>query len=601
MKNFFMLLCGLLAWNLAAAVALPEKWDVEFFKIDEKTFLKGLNIGSAAQKLTLSDKAINLDTIANGKDSAAIRGFIDVDKAQTVWLGIGSKLFSLYLNGKMIYDFREYALGYDILHVKSTDHIVPLELKAGRNEILFNTRRTNWKYDYCYGKNRKIIWDLAVELMKDYQPVKAALAHPEMALRPDRDSVMFSFVTTEAIPAGVDYRKKGDKEWLREYDTTGELVLRERSRIHRVRISGIANWGDIEYRLVLLEPPAGQDGLRRPCRSPRTYKEVFTPVKTLHNPDKDNFSFLLFGDTQLSLSKSCQTVAQRRELLNKLRTFPEYKAADFLVHIGDTDSYIHNVEKYLLTDLFNDFAPAAGEKLRPWLLVRSNHDTNGIAAEEWYDHFQMPDEKSYFSFQLGKVFFIVLDCGEYFSSGKLNAFNGPLLDMKKLMRKQAQWLKQVRRSEAFRNAAFRVVIAHGEVQISRSKFNNTIRELALDMLQDKSESGKIHLWVAGHCHRYWRAAEGSRSLVTRIEPKAPPALPVSPVNWLTGDAPKGSSAKPDFSYIHVSCSPEKLLVKAIDENGKKFDEFVIDRNGKLTELYLDKELKAYPLPVAKDK
>ena len=150
--------------------------------------------------------------------------------------------------------------------------------------------------------------------------------------------------------------KKGDKEWLREYDLAGELILREKSRVHQVKITGIAGWGDIEYRLVLLEPPAGMDGLRRPMHSPRAYKEVFTPVKTLSNPDKKEFSFLLFGDTQLSFNKNCQSVEQRRAFLKKMRSFPEYKKADFLVHIGDTDSYIHDIEKYLLTDMFDDFA-----------------------------------------------------------------------------------------------------------------------------------------------------------------------------------------------------------------------------------------------------
>lgn len=592
------MLCSLVALNLSADGLLPEKWDVSFFKLAEKDFLKGLNIEKNSQKITLSGNAVNLDLIAKGANSAAIRGVINSDKEQTVWVGIGCKVFSLSLNGEKVYDFREYGLGNDIEKVSAQDHKIPLKLKAGRNELLFNTRRTNWKLDYCYGKNRKIFWDIAIKELPGHQSIKAVLAHPEMALRPDKDSIMFSFVTTEAIPAGVDYRKKGSKEWIREYDTVGDLILREKSRIHRVRISGIADWSDIEYRLVLLEPPAGMDGLRRPCHSPRTYKEIFTPVKTLHNPNREEFSFLLFGDTQLSISKSCQTVAQRRELLKKMRSLPEYKSADFLVHIGDTDSYIHDVEKYLLTNLFNDFAPAAGEKLLPWVLVRGNHDSNGIAAEDWYDYFQMPDEKSYFSFQLGKVFFIVLDCGEYFNKGRLNAGNGPLLDMQKLMKKQAAWLKKIRHTEAFRNANFRVVIAHGEPQIATSVFNSNIRKLTSDILQDNSEDGKIHLWIAGHCHRYWRAAKGSTSLVTRIKPKAPPALAVSPVNWLTGDAPKGNSAKPDFSYIAVHCTPENLHVKAIDENGRKFDEFIIDRQGSLKELYLDKELKKYPLPKA---
>ena len=68
------------------------------------------------------------------------------------------------------------------------------------------------------------------------------------------------------------------------------------------------------------------------------------------------------------------------------------------------------------------------------------------------------------------------------------------------------------------------------------------------------------------------------------------------VNFLTCDGPKGNAASPDFSYISVKCTPEKLHIKAIDDKGRKFDEFEIDQQGKLKTLYLDKELKDYLLP-----
>ena len=190
----------------------------------------------------------------------------------------------------------------------------------------------------------------------------------------------------------------------------------------------------------------------------------------------------------------------------------------------------------------------------------------------------------------------MLDCGEYFSAGRLNAFNGVLLDMNKLMTRQAAWLKHIRNTPEFRNARFRVVMAHGEPMVSKNVFNNNIRNLALDLLRDDSDNGRIHLWLAGHCHRYWRAARGSKSLVSRIEPKGSAALAAAPVNFLTCDGPKGNAASPDFSYISVKCTPEKLHIKAIDDKGRKFDEFEIDQQGKLKTLYLDKELKDYLLP-----
>ena len=139
MKKYLTAVFSIGVLSLAAAV-LPEKWDIEFFNLDEKSFLKGLNIVGKPQKITLSEKAFDLTGVSQGSDNAAIRTFIQSGKDQTVWLAVGCKVFSLSLNGKMIYDFREYGLGNDLDQVTAGDHVIPLELKSGRNEILFSSQ-----------------------------------------------------------------------------------------------------------------------------------------------------------------------------------------------------------------------------------------------------------------------------------------------------------------------------------------------------------------------------------------------------------------------------------------------------------------------------
>ena len=155
MKKIFCTAVGLFVSIMIWSADLPGKWEIKFFRCDEKTFLKGLSADDAKQQIMLSEKVVNLDKTAKNSNSAAVRCFIDSEKEQTVWLGVGCKVFSVTLNGKMIYDFRTYGLGNDTEMVNYMDHKIPLELKAGRNELLLNTRRTNWKLDYCYGKDRK--------------------------------------------------------------------------------------------------------------------------------------------------------------------------------------------------------------------------------------------------------------------------------------------------------------------------------------------------------------------------------------------------------------------------------------------------------------
>ncbi len=603
-KEFFMKKFALAALLLPAVILcsaeLPAKWDAWFCNMDEKAYNKAIVIPQGkADKLELSEKVLNLDKAAAGRDTVILRNFIESEKDQTLWLGMGCKIFALQLNGKVIYDFRTYGLGNDIENVSVKDHIIPLELKKGSNEIVLSLRRTHWRQDFCYGKDRRILWDIAIKLLKDYQPVKAELAHPEMVYRASNDSMTFMFVTTSPVPAAVEYRPAGSDKWLREYDAAGGLILREKSRVHRIRIEGIANWGDVEYRIVLLEPPAGRDGFKHPLWTARQYKELFMPVKTLRKPDGKKFSLLLFGDTQLSLSESCKTVAQRNEYIKKMRSLEEYKNADIMVHIGDMDSYTHTIEKPLLTNLFDKFAPAPGEKLKPWLLVRGNHETNGIAAEDWFDYFQMPEDKSYYTARIGDVLFIVLDCSDISKVDRFNAYNGPLLNTQAFMEKQTRWLAEVRKSEEFRKARFRVVLAHSEPHLQKSQVTDNIRKVTGDMLEDQSPEGLIHLWLAGHVHLYWRAARGSDKVLAANPYKRVPALAKSPVNYLTVDGPKSSSGNPDFSYAAVTFTPDHIRVKAIDAGGKTLDEFTIDRNGRLQEIYHDKGLQFFSLPEKK--
>lgn len=598
MKNFFLSAVIFCLNTVLAAADFSGKWEVWFSNTAEKTYLKGLSIpAEKPQQLDLTGKALDLDVFANGCDTALARNFITVDSPRTVYLGVGCKIFGLNVNGKIVYDFRSYGLGNDIEFVSVKDHIIPVELKKGRNEIRFELRRTHWRQDYCYGKDRKIRWEIAVKILDDYKPVKPRLDHPVMAYRAGNDSVTFMFVTNIPVPAAIEYRPAGSSKWLREYDTAGELILRENSRIHRIRIRDIDGWGDIEYRVVLLEPPVGRDGFKHPLWTDRIYQEILLPSATLRKAGGSDFSMFVFGDTQLSLSETCKTVAQRAEYIKKMRTFKEFQAADLLVHIGDADSYFHSIEKPLLTNLFDKFAPAAGEKLKPWLLVRGNHETNGIGAAAWFDYFQRPEDKNYYTIRYGEVLFIVLDCSDISPSNVFNAFNGPLLDTKNFIAKQARWLQKVRKSAEFRNAKFRVVLAHSEPQIERSPVSDNIRTVIGNMLEDQSEQGLIHLWIAGHVHRYWRAERNRAAVLTRqpLKLKKKAALAKAPVNWVSVDGPKSKSARPDFSYLAIDFSAARIRVRAIDEQGKCFDEFSVDQKGKMHSCFNDNSLQYYEL------
>ena len=169
MKKFSSLLLMMTAFILAAA-ELPKQWDYWFWSPDDKLFQKvetpvQLNLQSniLSGKLEIPTAGVDFNKTAKGWGAAMVRGYINADKPQTMWLGVGCRIFSLSLNGKVIYDLRKKGLGNDFDPVTAEDHIIMLPLKSGKNEIVISTKRTNFLMDYCYGANRKINWNLVLK------------------------------------------------------------------------------------------------------------------------------------------------------------------------------------------------------------------------------------------------------------------------------------------------------------------------------------------------------------------------------------------------------------------------------------------------------
>ena len=595
-------LCGTLC------AGLPEQWQGYFFNHDNAV-KRGKHVPVIVQNgvVPLKDRIIkpvsiqsqdgvfDLDKLSGKKaNSTVLVCNISSKTDRQTWLGVGCRMFAVRINGQTVYDFTGKGLGNDYDPVSFTDHVFPVTLKKGNNEIQIETCRTSWKLDYCYGKNRRIEWRLTVRELPDYHPVKAGLAHPEFFSRPNIGSVMITFITRRPVPAGVDYRLRGTSEWRREWDLAGDCVLREKSRIHRIRLTDLKPDSEYEYRLVLLEPPPGLDGFKRALWSKRPYREVLLPVRRFRSSGtKPDFNFFVLGDTQISLSEGCKTVAQRSEFMRRMQAMPEFRKADFVVHAGDVDSYEHNLEKSYFTDFFDQFSQPDPECPVQWVYVRGNHEFCGIGAEDWSDVFLMPGEHAFYAFRRGEVLFIVLDCGD-FVKAENEAFNGPILKLDPLYERQTRWLEALRRTPEFRSAKFRVVLSHVEPQIEKDIMSEKTRKMMAPLLADQSPEGRIQLWICGHVHKYWRVNRGSSDFISR-RPIRKWALDKAPVTWVSVDAPKGNSSKPDFSYLSVSASKDKITVSALNENGKEFDRFSIDPQGKVTELFQSPELKHFNL------
>ncbi len=594
MKNYLALLLSVFTISSAKS-ALPSTWTAFFYSVPEEKnvtqlkFQNGIpvmpdNTPLKGRKISSRSNRFDFDKMTTENHVILVSKFKS-DREYNTYIGVGCLAFAIELNGKNIYEFRRKGLGNDYDPVSAQDHIIPAKIKKGENTIVIYSCRTNWLLDYCYGANRKINWNFTISELPDYQPVKAELAHLELLLRPAENSMTVAFITKKAVQAGVDYRVAGTQKWTRQWNIDGEIALRDTDRNHIICMDELKPDTLYEYRLVLLQPPVG--GEKRSLWGERVHKEIYTPVKTFKTLGKKNFNFFALADTQLSISETLRTVADREKYMQKMRELPEFKQADFIAHIGDLTSYFHNIEKDLIADFFDSFTSQKDAK--PWVYVRGNHELDGIEASSWHKYFVPEGQKPYYWFKNGDVLFIVLACGDT-TKGNLNAHIGPILDTAYMVKKQRAWLEKLVQSDVYKNAKFRIVLSHISPQVNEGPMSQDVRAIAEPLLNES-----IHLWIGAHCHRYWRMFRGSNELFSREKAPANFYQKTAPFNWITLDGPKGNQNPPDLSYVHVNVENNTLTAKVIDPDGSIVDHFTIDKDGNATEIKRAATLKSTKL------
>lgn len=104
----------------------------------------------------------------------------------------------------------------------------------------------------------------------------------------------------------------------------------------------------------------------------------------------------------------------------------------------------------------------------------------------------------YYMFRQGPVCFIVLDTGEDKPDSDIE-YSG-ITDYDNYRTEQAEWLKEAVRSEEFRDARFRVVIAHMPPQPIKGLWHGP-QEVLEKFVPILNEAG-IDAMLCGHLHRY---------------------------------------------------------------------------------------------------
>ena len=274
---------------------------------------------------------------------------------------------------------------------------------------------------------------------------------------------------------------------------------------HIVRIAGLAPGKAYKYRVVTKE-----------IREFKPYEVVYgdTAVGEIHefktlDPHKPSVRFQVFQDIHSDIA-----------LLGSLFGIDGWETADLLFFNGDTMDALESEAG--IFDGFLDFSVGRFARDIPFIYVRGNHDARGVMARRMEEYFPTRDGRFYGSFDQGPVRFVVLDGGE--DKPDDSPVYAGLADFDRYRLEQAEWLKAETKGDAFRKAAFRVVVVH--FPLWRRGFTS---EQLTRIWGPVLNGAGVDALLAGHEHRLYRVdpAEGKNVF---------PVLGAPPNALIRGDA-----------------------------------------------------------------
>ena len=303
----------------------------------------------------------------------------------------------------------------------------------------------------------------------------------------DMTSDAVTVVWTTNVPAmsWVEFREYSDesfyeKENPRVYDSRyGRRLCTE--TLHSVRLTGLKPGTKYQYRVFSQEVKGWTyaDYVDFGLIASTAVYQADPLTFTTFDPQDECVSFFVLNDIHAD--------AQR---LGKLCRGVDFKDYDFVLLNGDMRSTIENEEQIFSGWLDSCVTLFARET--PIVFVRGNHENRGAYADKMYRYFPHTTGSFYYTFDVGKVNFIALDCGEDKPDSDIE-YTG-IAEFDAYRRTQADWLEQQIPVPA--EAKYRVALLHMPPTMEDWHGVRNIDELFLPSL---NKAG-LDLMLCGHMH-----------------------------------------------------------------------------------------------------
>ena len=384
--------------------------------------------------------------------------------------------------------------------------------------------------------------------------------HGPYLTNPSGDSITINWISRVPCAGGVEYREKGaetfNRVWKKFY---GQIDCSD--DLHSIHLHGLKPGTEYEYRLV-----AFADKSVAYENSVFAGREIYS-FRTL-DPKREKYQVFFTADLH----------GAARLILDPMIKAASGETADFYAFLGDNVEDNLNNARYFLTQGVLDDVVRKWGKNKPSVFLRGNHDLSGLQQYEFGRYFPRVDGKTYFAFSQGRVLFIVLD-----SLWQSNAIKEQNIAYQEYLLEQVRWLESLKKSAAWKNSEFRVVMAHVATHGGSTQY---MADIFKNVLNDNTPEGRIHYFLAGHEHSYIRVDPGN-DFAKVSSPKSIRPFP--------GDFNYGILIADQQDALIMNVEPGKLTFTSYNwTNGEVRDSFRVDADGKVTDM-ID-NVKVFPPP-----
>ncbi len=305
---------------------------------------------------------------------------------------------------------------------------------------------------------------------------------------PAPDGMTVTWITRIKCAGGIEYREKGKEEWTALWPVKYGQIDYSRD-LHSFHLKGLKPGTEYEYRLLSNLDSYNTAYHMVIC----TAREIYT-FKTI-DPKKSNYRVFVTADFHGGSRLCLDPMIDRTDALK----------SDMFFFLGDTveDGMYTNI-RYFTTFGFLDDITRKWGKEKPTVFLRGNHDINGYDTYQYGDYFPQPNERTYQAIAQGPVLFLCLDT---MWPSKMKLQNEQHI---KYLQEQVAWIKELKKTPVWKKAKFRIVMGH--VAPFASEGTKFVGDVFNEVFSDNSKDGKIHAFLAGHEHAYWRINAGTKEL-----------------------------------------------------------------------------------------